>query len=140
MMYGLPALSSTISPSKSKPVPPINVDAKRLDSELFSFNKNASYNAEKVRSNAPAVVGKLVEFVSPPTNTLPDESIAKASPKSSPVVPINVEAVRDDNDGLNSETNASVAPLYVVSYTPDVVGKSLATVKPTTYTFPELAI
>src|SRR5262245_28332597 len=69
--YARPAASSAIAVPQSSPLPPRNVEYRRLAPDGSSLTTKASPLPAmvplKVWSNAPGVVGKVGEFVSPVT-------------------------------------------------------------------------
>src|SRR2546427_10870035 len=108
-------------------VPPRKVEYGREFPAALSLVTNPSMPllAKDVR-NAPAVVGKSLEFVYPATYASPAPSTAIANPRSLFEPPRNVEYTGTVPEGFNFTTNASQvpAPPIEVRYAPGVVGKS----------------
>ena len=90
--YALPAASTTIPRPRSEEfIPPRYVEYTSAVPAGLTFVTKASMLVGEVVSNAPVVVGKFVELVSPVTYALPEESTAIALPSSEALPPRNVE-------------------------------------------------
>ena len=98
----------------------------------------------QVRSDAPGVVGKSAEIVSPATYAVPEASTAIPAAVSQPCAPPRKVAYsRVVPPGPSFATNASEhrpkasqPPLYVGSAADGVAGKSTESAYPATYTLP----
>src|SRR5262245_66405562 len=89
-----PVASSARACAPSSPVPPRNVESRRLAPEGERRATNASEDPFQLVSYAPGVVGKSVETVEPATVAAPEPSRARANAGSRSAPPRNGEEER----------------------------------------------
>src|SRR5207244_12697707 len=120
--------SPTMPKSNSPQKPHKNVEYTRAMPAAFNLVTKTSPAPLCVVSKAPGVVGKSVDKVSPVTKAEPVPSTAMPRASSSWLPPKKVEYTRGaEPSGFNFVTKTSlpaIPPWYVVSKTPDAVGKS----------------